>query len=198
MKRIASFLLLLLSTTITFAQTSSTGKNIATNKLLRPTAAFYQDGDAIKDKAQSKLFIDHYIQASELTKKGEYSRAIQALEKCLQIYPLAGSANFMLGNIYLTMADDPKDRSSLLQKAVAQFTAAVQSHPGLAAGYYNRALSRMKLGDWDAIDDLDQCLQLDPAQADAYYMRSQLHRALKQNDKAEADLKRFRELGGKV
>jgi serine/threonine protein kinase len=73
-------------------------------------------------------------------------------------------------------------------KAIANYTQALQLDPRYAVAYYNRGLTYDDLEQYDkAIADYDQTLQLDPRYAKAYYSRGNAYYARQQYDKAIAD-----------
>ena len=83
------------------------------------------------------------------------------------------------------------------EAAVADYSALieVENKPN---NYFNRALSYMRLENWEkAMGDLSQVLKMDAEHAEAYYNRSNVYLQLKDNDNACADMRKAGELGYK-
>jgi tetratricopeptide (TPR) repeat protein len=73
-------------------------------------------------------------------------------------------------------------------KAIAEFTKAIESEPDCADAYYYRGSSYDKMGEYDkAIADYNKALEIRPDYAVAYYNRGQAYYKQKEYDKAIAD-----------
>jgi tetratricopeptide (TPR) repeat protein len=58
------------------------------------------------------------------------------------------------------------------QRAVADYSAAIDSEPRNSFAYYNRGITRDRLGDFaGAIEDFSAAIALDPSNADFYHNR---------------------------
>jgi tetratricopeptide (TPR) repeat protein len=83
-------------------------------------------------------------------------------------------------------------------KAIADYTQALQLDPSYAVAYYNRGIAYDDLEQYDkAIADYDQALQLDSSYTKAYYSRGNAYYALRQYDKAIADYDQALQLDSK-
>src|SRR5262245_13821293 len=60
-----------------------------------------------------------------------------------------------------------------LDRAIADYTIAIQVAPNFALAYFNRALVRQEKGDLDAsVADYTKALEIDPGSADAFVNRA--------------------------
>ncbi len=85
------------------------------------------------------------------------------------------------GNAYLEKGE--------FDRAIADYSAAMQLEPTFAWSYCNRGLALAKKGEFrDALPDLNEAIRLDPKLADAYRNRGWAYVELNENDKAIADL----------
>jgi tetratricopeptide (TPR) repeat protein len=61
-------------------------------------------------------------------------------------------------------------------KAIDEFTRAIELNPQLAIGYYDRAYVYTKQQDWSsAVADLNKAIAIDPGLAAAYWLRGQVY-----------------------
>jgi tetratricopeptide (TPR) repeat protein len=73
-------------------------------------------------------------------------------------------------------------------KAIADYTKAIQLNPGYAKAYYNRGVAHRDNGNHTkAVADFTEAIWLRPAFADAYYNRGVAHHNMDEPDKAIAD-----------
>ncbi|QEN89442.1 tetratricopeptide repeat protein [Labrys sp. KNU-23] len=76
-------------------------------------------------------------------------------------------------------------------KAIAEFSKAIELKPYAADAFYGRALAyQCKRAFPEAIADYDRVIALDPGHADAHFKRSIVHRQLGAFEKATADFDR--------
>ncbi len=94
---------------------------------------------------------------------------------------------FCRGNAYYRKGD--------YDRAIADYTRAIQLKPNDAEAYYNRGNAYADKGDYDrAIADYERAIQLKPDLAEAYYNRGIAYKMRGEKEKAIADFKRFLEL----
>lgn len=81
-------------------------------------------------------------------------------------------------------------------EAIRSYSAALQQNRRYRLAYFNRAISYMHLGAWQrAIDDLNEIIQLNPRDAEAYYRRGLIQQQLGRSDEAERSFEKARRLG---
>lgn len=92
----------------------------------------------------------------------DWEETIKYLNQAIQTQPDAPDLHYHLGEIYLQIGD--------IGKALIAFEKSIETDPAFAAGYYGRAKLRISNEDTfsDAIDDLLQCIDLDPEYGEAY------------------------------
>jgi len=82
-------------------------------------------------------------------------------------------------------------KSGDYDKAIADFTQAIQSNPQNAQAYFQRAFVYMETGEDDqALADLSQAIQINPQFANAYFRRAFVYMLKGNEDLAAADLDR--------
>jgi len=80
-------------------------------------------------------------------------------------------------------------------KAIAEYTKAIEADPNLALAYNNRGCVYSWKKDYErAIADFNKAIELDPQRATAYLNRAQLYVGNAEEDKAIADLKKVLQL----
>lgn len=83
-------------------------------------------------------------------------------------------------------------------KAITDYTKAIELNPKLANAYNNRGLVYFIRVEYDrAIGDYNEAIELDPKLAEAYRNRGNAYDARGEYDKAKADKKKAKELGVK-
>ena len=83
-----------------------------------------------------------------------------------------------------------------LNRAIEEFTRAIELDPDLAVAYYNRGGAYVEKGEWDrAIEDCTRAIELKPDLAVAYYNRGAAHSRRGDWDRAIADYTRAAEPG---
>src|SRR5712691_9456975 len=74
------------------------------------------------------------------------------------------------------------------KEAEKAYSEAIQNDPADAPSYHHRAKVRYALGDFPhALEDADAFLKMQPASADGYQLRGDIHRRLPDQHKALAD-----------
>jgi len=127
-------------------------------------------GNALKDKGEHARSFFHYSKAIEL--KPDYALA----------YNNRGNASREMGN---------------LSQAIHDYTKAIELQPDFAGAYYNRANAYNTRGDYrEAISDHTKAIELRPDFMDAYNNRAIAHFYLKEYEKAWADVRVVKRLGG--
>lgn len=118
--------------------------------------------------------------ANEKVTRGDFTGAIQDLDKAIVLDPENAAAYNNRGNVY----NDLGERD----QAIRDFDKAIALEPKDVIAYFNRAGAYSALDDKEkAIADLDKAISLDPEDADAYNNRGLTYRELKLLDKAIAD-----------
>eukprot|EP00826_Nyctotherus_ovalis_P044733 TRINITY_DN4865_c0_g1_i12.p1 TRINITY_DN4865_c0_g1~~TRINITY_DN4865_c0_g1_i12.p1 ORF type:complete len:564 (+),score=207.99 TRINITY_DN4865_c0_g1_i12:207-1898(+) len=91
-------------------------------------------------------------------------------------------------------AEEAKERGNKFYRdgnfveAIKEYTESIKRNPKVAAVFLNRALSMMKVLDYErALEDIDMALKLDPKYAKAYAKRGNIHYFLKKYHKAVED-----------
>ena len=86
-------------------------------------------------------------------------------------------------------------RLGKFERAVADYTRALELNPNYARAYHNRGLAYDQLGEIDrAIADYSKALELNPSYALAYYHRGLAYQKQGRPELAQADWKRAQEL----
>jgi tetratricopeptide (TPR) repeat protein len=85
------------------------------------------------------------------------------------------------------------------EKAVEDFTRAININPSLADGYLGRANALQTLGQYEAsLKDYDRAIDIDPKLANAYVNRGSAYSHLGELEKAIADYEKGLELDPKI
>ena len=153
-------------------------------------------------------------EASDLFSMRDYSKAVVAYDKFIEVMPDAAEAHFFrglakwsLGRHEDAIAD--YDKAILLrsdyaraynnrgnaknslgrhQDAIADYDKAIQFRPDYAIAHNNRGIAKRSLGRHeDAIADYDKAIQLRPDYARAYNNRGVAKKILKRNPEARQD-----------
>lgn len=122
---------------------------------------------------------------------GNQEAAIRELDICVQINPKSAAHRYNRGTLLLLL--------KRYDAALADFDEALKLDPSDAATWHNRGVAWKSLGRHDfAIRDFTTAIERDPQLAVAYESRAISYLALGQEKLAEADLRRFLALGGKL
>jgi len=130
-------------------------------------------------------------QASELWKYSKYSnptRAIELLDKVIELDPGDAEAYSMRGNAYTTGLKQHN-------RAIQDFNKAIELKPDYTVAYNNRGLAYNSLNEnARAIQDFNKAIELDPDDAVAYGSRGIAYKDLNQNARAIQDYDKSIEL----
>jgi tetratricopeptide (TPR) repeat protein len=157
-------------------------------------AAVGQLDAAIRDHARAiELLPDseeaYFNRARALDSLGKYDAAIRDYDKVIALRPDYADAYNNRGGAFEAMGQT--------DAALKDYDKAIALRPDLAEAYTNRGNLHQGRGQLDAaIKDYDKAIALRPELAAAYYNRALAHSASKAYDRAWADLREFRRLGG--
>ncbi len=122
----------------------------------------------------------YYVDATEMSKKGDLRGAIAAFNKSIELNPSKAEAFYGRGNLYYQAGN--------YQQAIADYDRAIALNPSYANAYFNRGLARYNLEDYSgAIDDYSKVLGFEPKDVEAYYQRALSYYQLKDYSKAIED-----------
>ncbi len=131
---------------------------------------------------------DHYLLATGHARRGQYERAVEELNRALELNPRHYWAQLQRGIC--------RQELGKMALAAGDFGACIGLWPDFAWGYFNRAYVFEKTGHHaEAIADYTAALQLDPQFALAYFNRGSVHLEHKEFARALADFQRACELG---
>jgi tetratricopeptide (TPR) repeat protein len=168
---------------------------------------------------QPRLAMAHYHRGVALRLLGENRRAIDAFAETLRLAPdnaearlRRGIAWFHLGEFDLALSDfrrlgrmpgDPRPsfwigvvhaQRGEHDEAIRGYTEALNENGRYRLALVNRALAYMQLGSWQrAIDDLNELIQLNPADAQAYHRRGLAQQRLGRLDEARRSFAKARQ-----
>jgi len=130
-------------------------------------------------------------QASKLWKNWKYdnpTRAIELLDKVIELDPDDAEAYSMRGNAYTTGLNQHN-------RAIQDFNKAIELDPGYTKAYNNRGLAYNSLNqNARAVQDFNKVIELDPDDATAYGNRGLVYKSLNQNARAVQDFNKAIEL----
>jgi tetratricopeptide (TPR) repeat protein len=139
-------------------------------------------GDGTTVRVGGKLAVLIHEGGSALRSK-QYDKAISLLTSALQTNPEKNIASYIYFN--RAMAYSEKGQ---LDKALSDWSAAIQLNPKNAAAYYNRGNVYSWRREYNlAIRDATTAIQLRPKYANAYHNRGAFHYDIGEFDKAIAD-----------
>jgi tetratricopeptide (TPR) repeat protein len=122
-------------------------------------------------------------------KRGLGDRALQDYDKAIALEPDRAQSWNNRGNACREMGD--------FSQAIHDYTKAIELEPDSAGAYYNRANAYNTRGDYrEAISDHTKAIELRPDFMDAYNNRAIAHFYLKEYEKAWADVRVVKRLGG--
>jgi tetratricopeptide (TPR) repeat protein len=126
------------------------------------------------DKTQAEIF---YSQGKISYDALKYEKAIQDLNKALQLNPLYAEAYYVRGNAYYDLKEN--------DKAIEDYSRSIQLNPKSSDAYYWRGNAyRLVRQDDKALSDLTNAIVLNPNYTDAYYWKARTHYDLMQDEKA--------------
>jgi hypothetical protein len=133
----------------------------------------------------------HANMADVFLAAGNPEAAIRELDICVQMNPKSAAHRYNRGTLLL--------RLKRYEAAIEDYNKALELDPTDAPTLHNRGIAWQDLGRHDlAIDDFTAALERDPQLAVAYRSRAISYEAIGQPGHAEADARRFFELGGKL
>jgi tetratricopeptide (TPR) repeat protein len=119
-------------------------------------------------------------QAQALAARGEYDKAIEALNESVRLNPGSADALRERAALYLRRSDP--------RRAVADFTQAIRLEPSAAGAHLGRGQAHLRLGKLeDAIGDFTEAARLAPWDWQPWYRRGLARVARKEHEQAVAD-----------
>ena len=146
-----------------------------------------------------------------LSEEGLYLEAIDHFSAAIEMDPTSAEVFFLRGRSHYDYALQviveetgvgpenapvlPDEAVEHMEKAVADYTSAIELDPQYAKAYNNRGNARASLGDEErALQDYDTALELDDSLALAYFNRGLIHYRLGEYEDAIADLETYLDL----
>jgi tetratricopeptide (TPR) repeat protein len=171
----------------------SCGSPVATTlPALEATQAYVERGNSLSEEG-------HYVEAID-----HFSAAIGLQPDNAEAYFLRGRAHYDYASRVIVEATAqgpenipflPEEAVQHLERAVADYTRAIELDSQYAKAYNNRGNAYAALGEEEsALDDYDMGLQLDPNLALAYFNRGLLRYRIGDYEQALADLEMYLEL----
>ena len=134
-------------------------------------------------KETQKDYRHHLLRGRVFSKKGQYSKALLAFSKAIEIEPGFCIAYEQRGKAYW--------KKELYEEAIADFSKAIELNPEEASFYYLRVGAYWKKELYEeAIADCSKGIELDPREAYYYYTRGHCWYLKGDYDKAIADSNR--------
>lgn len=116
--------------------------------------------------------------------------ALDDLDKAIEIEDDYFEAFFARGHVYVEMNE--------FEKAVKDFSKIIRDRkddPDNSSVYLSRAMCFYELEEFEkALKDLNDCIEINPEEVEAYEYRSNVYEKLGEFEKAKADMKKFEEL----
>lgn len=125
---------------------------------------------------------------------GDYSLAIPIFKEAIRLNPDGVEGHYGLGYCYsLRCYEEQRD----CEAAVQEFTIAIHIDAEYRHSYFNRAVARTYLDDWEgALSDLNHQINTDGSQAMYFSRRAEVLYLLGRYEEACSDIQIVRELGG--
>ena len=141
----------------------------------------YNDSVApLSRREKNELILSHVYRGIAYYQKGEYNRAIDDLNKALELKSDFALVYGYRGLAYAGIGE--------LDLAIRDFSRTIQSKPKSAYTYANRGIAYQKKGEIDlAIKDFSKAIELFPYYAEAHNRRGLIYRNTGDFDKAIAD-----------
>lgn len=161
----------------------------------------YYSGIMYERKSKFAKAIEYYESANKIdlspynykrisncySEMGEYKRAIEAIDKAIEIDSTQTSYLVTKANLYHEAGDT--------KAAIEAWDKYLQSDPEESFGYYRRGWFKSLVNDVDgAIEDETMCITLDPEYAYAYVTRGELYKQQGKKELADEDFKKVIEL----
>ncbi|MDP5170286.1 MAG: tetratricopeptide repeat protein [Bacteroidia bacterium] len=125
---------------------------------------------------------------------GEYPDAIPIFKEAIRLNPDGVEGHYGLGYCYsLRCYEENQDCEAAMQ----EFTIAIHIDPSFRHSYFNRAVARTYLDDWEgALSDLNRQIHADDRKAMYFSRRAEVLYHLNRYEEACADIQVVRQLGG--
>ena len=128
------------------------------------------------------------------TRKGDYRKALEALDKAVSIDSDFATTYDNMGNVYLSIYLNTKNEQEL-QKAIENYKKAVEINPDNAVAYNGLGAAYRESGDMDkAIEAWEQSLAIDPEYGLPLYNLGYSHMNRGENKKALKYLSKYLDL----
>ena len=135
--------------------------------------------------------VAHYNRGVDHLEEGRYTEAIQEFKEAVVIKPDYARAYYNMGVAYMKLKH--------YAEAVAACDKAIAIKPDFSEAYSNMGAAYNELGQHtEALAACKRAVSIDPDYADAYRNRAIAHYSRRDYDKAWADVKTCRKLGGDV
>jgi tetratricopeptide (TPR) repeat protein len=150
---------------------------------------------AIKDfnraiELDPKWILPLYYRAVSHANLRHYEAAVSDFNRVVELSPNIADISFLLGDVGVIVSDYDG-----LVADVNTLTVSLQLSPRDAELFLKRGTTHLKLGEIDeAISDLDQVIELDNKNAEAYYQRAQAREIQQSSEAAVADYNRAIEI----
>ena len=150
--------------------------------------------------AKSAAYSGDKVRAKELYQEAinDYTDAINLRPKRANTYNTRGWTKYLFGQ-FETEQGNAAEAQKLYQEAISDVNEALRLKPKgkryWSAFYHTRGVAKAALGDHNgAIEDFDQCIQLNSKKALYYHDRGEAKEALGQHEAAKADFQKTKEL----
>lgn len=125
---------------------------------------------------------------------GDYALGIPVFKEAIRLDPDRVEGHYGLGYCYSLRCYEEKQNC---QEAKDEFTTAIAINPSYRHAYFNRAVARTYLDDWEgALQDLNKQISRDPSHAMYFSRRAEVLYLLGRYEEACADIRNVRRLGG--
>jgi tetratricopeptide (TPR) repeat protein len=167
-------------------------KNFATaTKLLTQS---YEMRKEAAQKADAEYIDAAYQLGNSLYEQENYAEAAARFEEVIQLKKEDADAFLMLG-LSLHQASLRSKNKAQLDRAIADYSKAIELNPEYADVYYNRGNAYIDKKEFDrAIADCNKAIELNPDYADAYYNRGLAYSRKKEFDRVVIDFGKAFEL----
>ncbi len=130
----------------------------------------------------------------EYAARGDYALGIPVFLEAIEINSDRVEGHYGLGYCYSLRCYEEKQNC---QEAKTEFTTAIAIDPSYRHAYFNRAVARTYLDDWEgALQDLNKQINRDPSHAMYFSRRAEVLYLLGRYEEACSDIRHVRRLGG--
>lgn len=173
---------------LVFSQ-NTTAQKIFKLNAVQPNLSDGENPSSYKLDLTAQSYVENgrkYIEAKN------YSLAVANLNKAVAIDPKNGLAYFYLGLAHFYLGD--------FDASVLNYTKAISFDPGNISSHRNRGLIYFREKNrFDLAEaDFNKFVERDPQDASIYVLRADLYESWGKDSLAEADLKKFKSLGGEA